>query len=199
MVKLAVFLSGKGSNFSAILKAIDEGRLNARVVLVISNNPEAGGLTTAREEGIATAMFDRSLFSDGERFGREMLNTLQFHGIELICLAGYLRKVPPMVLRAFPQRVVNIHPALLPKFGGKGMWGHFVHEAVIAAGESESGATAHYVDEIYDHGAIIAQRKLSVRPGETPQSLAERVLEIEHQLYPEVLQQLVSQIDTAIE
>ncbi len=191
---LAVFLSGKGSNFVALLDAIAFGKLDVRVAVVISNNSEAGGLRIAADKGIPAEVIERTAFTTGEEFGSAILIALQTHDVDLIALAGYLRKIPPLVTRAFPRRIVNIHPALLPKFGGKGMYGHFVHEAVIKAGESETGATVHYVDEIYDNGDIIAQRKIAVHPGETPESLGRRVLEIEHQLYPEILQHLVNQI-----
>ncbi len=193
--KIAVFLSGKGSNFSAILAAIQSGRLKAEVALVVSNTPEAGGLQIGREHGILSVVIERASFASGEEFGMKMLDLLGTHNIDLIALAGYMRKIPPLVIKAFPKKIVNIHPALLPKFGGKGMFGHYVHEAVIAAGETESGATVHYVDEIYDNGEIICQRKLNINPGETPESLAARVLELEHQLYPEVLQKLLTGIN----
>jgi len=195
-VKIAVFLSGRGSNFLSILTAIEENRLNASVGLVISNSADAGGLSYAEARGIPTAVFDRAEYADGSEFGRDMLELLLQEGIELIVLAGYLRKIPPVVIRAFSKRIVNIHPALLPKHGGKGMYGHFVHEAVIREGDVESGVTIHYVDEVYDRGEIIEQRRIPVLAGETPESLASRVLEVEHQLYPEVLQRLVNELST---
>jgi len=194
-INIAVFFSGKGSNFESILNAIRDNRLKAKVTLAISNNPEAGGLEVARANDIPGVVMERGHYSSGEEFGSAMLARLQENQVDIIALAGYLRKIPPQVTRAYPQRIVNIHPALLPKFGGKGMYGHFVHEAVIQAGEKESGATVHYVDEIYDNGDIIRQEKLTILPGETAESLSARVLEIEHRLYPEVLQQLVSQIE----
>ena len=193
-MRIAVFLSGKGSNLLSILDAIEAGKLNATVSLIVSNRPDAGGLEVGRSRGIPGVVFDRASYEDGERFGADMLQRLDEEKIDIIVLAGYLRKIPPTVLRAFRKRVVNIHPALLPKFGGKGMYGHFVHEAVIAAGESESGATVHYVDEIYDHGEIIARRACPVLPGDSPEDLAARVLIIEHQLYPEVLQSLSEEL-----
>lgn len=195
-MNLAVFLSGRGSNFQAILDAIAAGRLEAEVTLVISNIPNAPGLDLAREHGIATAVFERATYPSGEAFGGAMMEALRAHRVDFIALAGYMRKVPPAVIRAFAKRIVNIHPALLPRHGGKGMFGHFVHEAVIAAGEKVSGATVHFVDEIYDHGDIIAQRTVLVLPDDTPESLAARVLEIEHQLYPEVLQKLTAKFSS---
>ncbi|MBM3325796.1 MAG: phosphoribosylglycinamide formyltransferase [Calditrichaeota bacterium] len=189
-MNLAVYLSGRGSNFEAILAAIDAGSLNAKIVLVVSNNPDAQGLRTAERRGIATAVFERDKFASGEEFAGAMLNKLNEHKVEFIALAGYMRKIPPAVIRAYSKRIVNIHPALLPKFGGKGMYGHFVHEAVIAAGEKETGVTIHYVDEIYDHGVIIAQCPVPVMPDDTPETLAQRTLAAEHKFYPEVLAKL---------
>ncbi len=191
--KFAIFLSGKGSNFVSILDAISAGKLYAEVVLLITNNPEAGGLKVALDHKIPTAVIDRGSYVSGEQFSTEMLALLRANEVDLIVLAGYMRKIPPAVIKAYPKRMVNIHPALLPKFGGKGMYGHYVHEAVIASNELESGATVHYVDEIYDNGAIIGQKKIKINPNETPESLAARVLEIEHQFYPEILQLLVEQ------
>jgi phosphoribosylglycinamide formyltransferase-1 len=191
--RLAIFLSGNGSNFASILNAINTNQLDAEVVVVISNNSEAGGLRIASECGILSVVIERSLFASGEEFGATMLGILKDKQTDLIVLAGYMRKIPPLVIKNFPKRIVNIHPALLPKFGGKGMYGHYVHEAVIAAGETESGVTVHYVDEIYDNGDIIGQRSIPVLVGETPESLASRVLEVEHKMYPEILQQLIRQ------
>lgn len=194
-INLAIFLSGKGSNFASILKAISDGRLDARIVVVISNNSEAGGLSIASGNGIPTEVLERGNFASGEEFGATMLKVLKSYNCDFIALAGYMRKIPPTVIRAFPKRIVNIHPALLPKFGGKGMYGHYVHEAVIAAGETESGATVHFVDEIYDNGDIIGQKRIPITSDDTPESLATRVLEVEHQLYPEILQQLVTRLN----
>ena len=125
---------------------------------------------------------------------REMLAALEFADIDLIALAGYLRLVPAAVLKRYPDRIVNIHPALLPKHGGKGMYGSNVHRAVLAAGESVSGATVHYVNENYDEGRIIAQREVPVLPDDTPESLAARVLAVEHLLYPDALEQVARRI-----
>lgn len=196
-MNLAVFLSGRGSDFKAILDATRSGKLNARVVLVISNNPDAGGLKIADASGIPTAVFDRSQYADGAEFGGEMLAALREKRVELIALAGYLRKIPPTVIRAYPRRILNIHPALLPKFGGKGMFGLNVHQAVIAAGETESGVTIHLVDEVYDHGEIVAQSRIPVRSDDTAESLASRVLDLEHSFYPEVLQKYISELNSS--
>ena len=189
-MKLAVFLSGTGSNFSAIADAVDRGELDCNVVIVISNRRDAPGLAKASARGIPTAVFDRTEYRDGAAFAADMLKCLREHRTEFIALAGYLRKIPPRVLSAFSGRIVNIHPALLPKFGGKGMYGMSVHRAVIEAGEKESGVSVHFVDNIYDHGRIIARRKVPVMAGDTPEQLAARVLEVEQRFYSEVLQSI---------
>lgn len=187
-LNIAVFASGKGSNFRAILDAIKSNRIrNAQVVLVISNNAEAGALMTAREHDIAAAHITRKHFETDEQFNNALLSTLASHNANFIVLAGYMKKIDPCIIRSYRNRIVNIHPALLPSFGGAGMYGRHVHEAVIAQKATHSGATVHIVDEEYDHGQIILQRSVPVAEGETPESLAERVLAIEHELYPEAI------------
>jgi len=188
MFQLAVLGSGRGSNFQAILHAIDEGRLpSTRVCLVISNNSDAGILALARSAGIPALHVSQKQFPTEEAFTDAMLLALQRHGANLIVLAGYMKRVPPRIVREYRGRILNIHPALLPKFGGQGMYGHHVHEAVIAARERMSGATVHVVDDEYDHGQIVLQRTVEVAPDETPETLAAKVLEIEHALYPEAI------------
>lgn len=189
-MNIAVFISGTGSNFLAIAKAIDEGKLKAAITLVGSNKPDAPGLTTARELGLYTEVFQRSDFPDGTSFADFMLSKLNDRNVDLIALAGYLRKIPQKVIRKYRNRIVNIHPALLPDFGGKGMYGLNVHRAVIESGVEETGVTVHYIDEIYDHGSIIEQSRVPVYPGDTPDTLQARVLKTEHSLYWEVLQKL---------
>jgi phosphoribosylglycinamide formyltransferase-1 len=136
----------------------------------------------------------RKAFDSEREYADEMLRILDEHRIEVICLAGYLKLVPADVVRRFENRMLNIHPALLPKFGGKGMYGIRVHEAVIAAGESESGPTVHIVDELYDHGRIVMQRRVPVLPDDTPEALQKRVLAVEHELYPEALKRLAVEV-----
>jgi phosphoribosylglycinamide formyltransferase-1 len=194
MMKLAVFLSGKGSNFLSILNAIDAGRLVADPVLVISNTSTAGGLQIAEARGIGTRVFDRARYESGEQFATDMLTALKNADANFIALAGYLRKIPPPVIRAYANRILNIHPALLPKFGGKGMFGEHVHQAVLDAGETESGVTIHLVSELYDEGEIVAQRRVKVYPDDDVHSLAARVLAVEHELYPEVLAQFAARM-----
>lgn len=189
--RVAVFLSGRGTGLQALIDAAKEGRLSAEIVLVVSNNPEAFGLERAKNAGIATYVYNAKAFPSPLQAAEGLLSRLLESRVEYIALAGYLKMIPSLVLRAFPRKVVNIHPALLPKYGGKGMYGHFVHEAVIAAGDKESGATVHLVDEIYDHGATLEQVRVPVLAGDTPESLAERVLQEEHKLYPIALQKLI--------
>jgi phosphoribosylglycinamide formyltransferase-1 len=185
---LGVFASGKGSNFSAILRAIDEGRLDAEVRVLVSNQPGAGALETARGRGIAAETVSSADFATRDEFVRRLSSVLGESGSDFVALAGYLKRVPPEVVARFPGRMLNIHPALLPAFGGKGMYGLHVHEAVLAAGCKVSGATVHLVDEQYDRGPIVAQRCVPVRDGDTAETLAARVLGVEHALYPETLQ-----------
>ncbi len=189
-MNIAIFLSGRGSNFVSIAEAIKKGELDAKIVLVASNRPDANGLKTARAMGLPTAVFNRSEFDDGGSFADFMLEKLEEHNADYIVLAGYLRLMPPRVVRAYRNKIVNIHPALLPKFGGKGMYGMNVHRSVLESGEKETGVTVHYVNEKYDQGEIIAQERVVVKPDDTVEKLARRVLEVEHRFYPEILQKI---------
>ena len=178
-MRIAVAISGRGSNLDALLHALGPGA-PAEVALVLSDRP-APGLDLARARQIpATVLTDSS---DGEAW----LELLGRHEIELLVLAGYLKLVPSGVIAAYRGRIINVHPALLPAFGGKGMYGRRVHEAVLASGARESGATVHLVDEAYDHGATLAQARVPVLPGDTPERLADRVLQQEHRLLPAVV------------
>jgi formyltetrahydrofolate-dependent phosphoribosylglycinamide formyltransferase len=181
-VSVAVFASGSGTNFQSILDYPFSHR-ESRVVLLITDRPEIGALERAEKAGIPARVIPvkgRSL----DEVGEETLTALEEHGVQVILLAGYLRLIPPAVVEAYPGRILNIHPALLPSFGGKGMWGHHVHEAVLASGATFSGPTVHFVDEEYDTGAILAQWPVPVLAGDTPDSLAARVLTVEHVIYP---------------
>jgi len=186
-MNIAVFASGRGSNFQAILDAIRNGTLPARVCLLLSNSAQAGALDIARSQNIAIAHITRKHYDSDEAFADAMVRTLSEHNVEFITLAGYMKLVPPSVVHQFRNRIANIHPALLPSFGGKGMYGHHVHEAVLAAGAKLSGATVHIVDAEYDRGPIVAQQAVPVLPDDTPDSLAARVLKVEHTLYPHTL------------
>jgi phosphoribosylglycinamide formyltransferase 1 len=183
-MNIAVFASGRGSNFQGILHAIDAGILPARVVVLISNKSDAGAVEIARAHNIPTRHLSKKMFSSEEAFADAMLEVLEENHTELIALAGYLKKIPARVIRQYRNRIVNIHPALLPLFGGEGMYGHRVHEAVIGHGEKVSGATVHLVDEEYDRGPIVLQEIVAIAPGETPDTLAAKVLKIEHEIFP---------------
>ncbi|HEV8123757.1 MAG TPA: phosphoribosylglycinamide formyltransferase [Gemmatimonadales bacterium] len=177
LTRVAVAVSGRGSNLQALLDSLS-AEAPARVVLVISNRADAGALERARARGIAT-----SVLRDPAQ-ASEWLPVLEAAGVDLLVLAGYLKLVPPEVVRRYQGRIINIHPALLPAFGGPGMYGARVHRAVLASGVKESGATVHLVDEVYDRGSILGQARVPVLPGDTTESLASRVLEVEHQLLP---------------
>lgn len=193
-VRLAVFVSGSGSNLQSIMDACADERIPGEVALVVSNKKKAYGLVRAEEAGIETIVYRRKSFSDGRAADRFLVEALKERKIDLIALAGYLKMLPPSVIGRYRNRIINIHPALLPKFGGKGMYGINVHRAVIEAGESESGVTIHLVDEIYDHGRVLAQEKVPVLPDDNPEELAARVLNLEHSLYPRVIEKISREI-----
>jgi phosphoribosylglycinamide formyltransferase-1 len=189
-LRLGVLASGGGTNLQAVIDASDDGRIPARVVVVISNNSRAGALERARRHGIPAHHLSNYHFPDDRDLDRALVELLRKYEVDLVLFAGYMKKRGSGFLKAFPGRILNIHPALLPRFGGKGMYGMKVHRAVLAAGETESGATVHVVDEVYDHGPILAQRRVPVLPNDTPESLAARVLGVEHKIYPEVVGQI---------
>lgn len=187
MLHLSVFVSGNGSNFRAIHSAILRGELDAHIACVISSRPDTKAIEYASANGIPTFVEPKKseLQSD---YVLRLIEYLTKHNVDFIALCGYLRLIPSELVSAFRHRLTNVHPALLPAFGGEGMYGRRVHEAVLASGAKVSGATIHLVDEEYDHGAIVAQECVPVYPDDTPESLAERVLEVEHRLYPRTLQ-----------
>jgi phosphoribosylglycinamide formyltransferase-1 len=189
-LRLGFLASHGGSNVQAILDACREGRLDAEPCVVISNNSDAPVLDRAMAARVPAFHLSAHVHPDPTRLDEAILATLEKHRVNLIVLAGYMKKLGPKTLARYRGRVLNMHPALLPKFGGRGMYGHHVHEAVLAAGEKESGATVHLADAEYDTGRILAQRKVPVRAGDTSESLAARVLEVEHQLYAETLQRI---------
>ncbi|MFT3903158.1 MAG: phosphoribosylglycinamide formyltransferase [Niabella sp.] len=185
-VKLAVFASGAGSNAKKMIGYFKE-KNTASVSLIVCNNPNAGVIPIAKKEGVELMMIERERFLKGDGY----LSELQKRGIDLIVLAGFLWKVPATLIQAYPKKIINIHPALLPKFGGKGMYGAKVHAAVIEAGEKESGITIHYVDEIYDHGETIFQATCNISAYDTPGSLAQKVHELEHRYFSEVVEKII--------
>lgn len=184
--RIAIFASGAGSNAQKIIDHFKKATI-AKVALVLSNNLHAGVLQIAAMENIPAVVIEKKFF-----YETGYLEMLWEHEIDLIVLAGFLWKVPLMLIKAYHNKIINIHPALLPKFGGKNMYGQLVHEAVIQSGEKESGITIHYVDEIYDHGKIIFQTTCRVEEDDTPQSLAEKIHQLEHTHYPQVIEKLVS-------
>ena len=174
---LVVLVSGSGSNMAAILDAIDRGEINGEVKAVISSNAEAYALTRAAVRKIPAYVCARAAYENAEARDREILRLCRLHDADYILLAGYLGIVSPCIVEAYPYKIVNIHPALFPQFGGKGFFGIHVHEAVLAAGEKESGATVHFVDQGTDTGPIILQKAVEVRQGDTPETLQRRVME----------------------
>ncbi len=188
MKKLAIFASGTGSNARRIIEYFS-GSGMVEVALVLSNKKDAGVLEIARSHGIPAMVFDRKMFYETG----EVLDALRVHHIDFIVLAGFLWLAPPPLIATFPQRMVNIHPALLPKYGGKGMYGMHVHEAVKAAGETETGITIHYVNEHYDKGDFVFQMRCAVLPEDTPADIARKVQQLEHQYFPEIIAKLVSE------
>jgi len=179
-VAVLVGTKGRGSNMAALALAGQTDLMPASVVLVVAPRPTTPALETAAEIGVPTVVLDWK----SEGYPGALLAALKTAEVDIVCLAGYMTLLPDAVLEAFPGRVLNIHPALLPKFGGKGMYGHHVHEAVIAAGEAESGCSVHLVTPVYDEGEVVVQLRCSVEPGDTPETLAARVLMLEHKAYP---------------
>jgi phosphoribosylglycinamide formyltransferase-1 len=185
-MNIAIFASGAGSNARKIIGYFNNSP-DVRVALVVSNKKDAGVLDIAREHGIPTQVIDRKMFYETEI----VLDILKKHGIEFIVLAGFLWLIPAYLVRTFPKKIVNIHPALLPKFGGKGMYGMRVHEAVKESGETESGITIHWVNEHYDEGDIVFQSSCPVSPDDSPADIARKVQQLEHRYFPEVIEKLI--------
>lgn len=192
--RLSVWVSGSGSNLERIIQACQKKEIPAAVVLVASDRPGILALQRAEKYSIPTAVVSRKSYNSEGAYALALLELLKKYQVDLICLAGYLRKVSDEVVRAYRGRVLNIHPALLPKYGGEGFYGRRVQEAVLAAGERESGATVHYVDEQYDHGSVILQKKVPVLPADTPERLAERVHPIEYEIYPKAIKLVLEKL-----
>lgn len=183
--RIAVFASGSGSNAENIIRNLRRDA-DFEFPIIISNRPDAYVHTRALDLHVPSVTFSRDEFLDGTR----ILELLHVCNVDCIVLAGFLVRMPDVILSAFSQRIINIHPALLPKFGGKGMYGRHVHEAVVASAETETGITIHYVDANYDEGAVIFQKTCPVLPGDTADDVAEKVHALEYQYYPEVIKQL---------
>ncbi|MEW5702514.1 MAG: phosphoribosylglycinamide formyltransferase [Candidatus Zixiibacteriota bacterium] len=192
-LRVGVMVSGSGTNLQVILDRIAAGSLDAIVTIVISNNRDAYALERARQAGVEAVHWSEKKAGSPEAFVSGLLDLLASARVQLLVLAGYMKLVPRPVVEEYAGRIINIHPALLPKFGGPGFYGMRVHEAVIAAGETESGATVHFVDPIYDHGEIFLQRRVPVHPGDTPEQLRDRVLAVEHELLPDAIEAFAQQ------
>ena len=178
MLKTAVLVSGGGTNLQAILDAVDAGEItNAEISVVISNNPGAYALERARAKGVEAVCISPKDFGTREQFHQALLDKLQSEGVDLIVLAGFLVVIPEMLVRAYPNRIINVHPSLIPSFCGTGYYGLKVHEAALARGVKVTGATVHFVDAGTDTGPIILQRAVEIREGDTPQILQRRVME----------------------
>ena len=179
---IALLASHEGSLMQAVIDACNDGRLAARVSLVISNNSGSGALRRASLHGIPALHMSRTTHNDERSLDAAMAETLRKSDVDLVVLAGYMRLVGPRTLREFPERIINCHPALLPKYGGQGYFGRRVHQAVLDAEETKTGSTIHFVDEIYDRGTIICQNQVDVLPCDTAETLESRVKAAEHEL-----------------
>jgi phosphoribosylglycinamide formyltransferase-1 len=185
-IQIAVFASGSGTNAERLMEYFRVHE-QVEVCLIVCNNPKAGVLEKAARYGVEVLMIEKERFMLGDGYEE----ALKDKGIEWIVLAGFLWKIPHTLIEAFPNRIVNIHPALLPKYGGKGMYGMRVHEAVLAAKEPQSGITIHFVDEIYDHGKIIFKAECAIEANEKPETLAKKVQVLEHQYYAKIVEEVV--------
>lgn len=195
MINIVVFASGSGTNFQSIIDATEKGQIKGRIRGLIANKPDIQAISRAQNHEIDHAVLSPSQFSGKSEYIRALLTQLNDWDTDLIALAGYMIKVPAEVIEKYEGRIVNIHPALLPKYGGKGFYGMNVHRAVIENGETESGCTVHLVTEEYDEGPILAQQKVPVKKSDDAADLAERVLKEEHKLFPKVIAELAEQLN----
>jgi phosphoribosylglycinamide formyltransferase-1 len=191
-IKVGFFASGRGTNMQAVIDASNSGLLDAKPCVVISNNSQSEALSRARQEEIPAYHFSSKTHPVPARLDETILSILQQHQVDLVILAGYMKRLGEKTFSTYQGRVINIHPALLPKYGGEGMYGAHVHEAVIAAGDEETGVTIHLVDREYDHGDILAQCRVPVLKGDTAVTLAERVLVREHTFLVETLKRIIA-------
>ncbi len=196
-MKIGILISGRGSNMAAIIDAVQGGEIaGAEVAVVISDKADAAGLERARRRGVETRVIERkrraapdAALKTREEHDTEIVAELQKRGVELVCLAGYMRLLSPVFVDAFANRIINIHPSLLPAYPGLN-----VHERVLAAGENTSGCTVHFVDELLDHGDVILQRSVPVLATDTPETLAARILKIEHETYVAAIKKIVGDL-----
>lgn len=191
MTKIAVFASGRGSNFRAIFKKIQDGYLCCQIAVLISDNTKAGALEFADQNRINTVVVKPKEFQTPEAFGKRLIAILTEYQIDSILLAGYLKKIPDNVIGHFENRILNIHPALLPAFGGKGMYGSHVHQAVYDSGAQVSGVTVHFVNKVYDAGPILLQKAVNISECRSPEAIAEKVLSMEHEVYSQAVKILL--------
>lgn len=191
-MNLAIFISGGGTTLNAIAEAIELGRLKSKIVLVVTTKEDAGGITNyVKPRGIPYEVINKKNFENEEEFGKALLSACDKYGADFICLAGFLQMIPANVINKFRGRIINSHPGDTKKYGGPGMYGKFVHEAVLAAGEKETMSTVHYADEIYDNGDIISQMKLPITPDiQTPEELAAKLLPIEWENYVSTIKKI---------
>jgi len=189
--KLGFLASHSGTNMQCIIDACKQGRIQAVPAVVISNNGASSALDRAEHEGIPAFHISSKTFSNSDELDRVIRDTLIKHEVYLVVLAGFMKKIGPETIKAFKGRIINIHPALLPKYGGKGMFGKNVHEEVLASGDKESGATVHLVDDDYDTGPVLAQRTTPVLEGDNVDSLSKRVLAVEHEIYSETIDRFI--------
>jgi len=191
--KIGVLVSGtsRGTNFGAIVDAISHGALHAQVALLVATREEHGAVARARESGIPVLVLPKDAHTTPEAWDHAVADALYHHGVSLVCLAGYARLITGVLLEAFPRRILNVHPSLLPMFGGNGMWGIRVHRAVLEHGCKISGCTVHFCNEHYDMGRIIAQACVPVEDDDTPETLAARVQNQEHRLFPQCIEWVI--------
>ena len=192
-MNIAVFASGGGTDFQSVIDGVESGLIRAKINMLIASKPDIYAIERAKQHNIPHYVFCKKDYASGEDMFDSIIKLLNENKTDLIVLAGYLTILSPNIVKAYEGRIINIHPALLPKFGGVGMYGMNVHEAVIAAGEKESGCTVHFVDAGADTGKIIAQARVTVETTDTPESLQKKVLEKEHELLPKVVAQLVEE------
>jgi formyltetrahydrofolate-dependent phosphoribosylglycinamide formyltransferase len=195
LTNIVVFASGSGTNFQAIIDAVENGQIDGRIVGLITNKEGIQAIERAQKHNIAHRHLSPTDFSSHSDYVGALLQELNKWDAELIALAGYMTKIPSEVIKKYRNRIVNIHPSLLPKYGGKGFYGMNVHRAVLDNEEPESGCTVHFVTDEYDQGPILGQRKVPVKKSDDPETLAQRILKEEHKLFPKVIAELANQLN----
>lgn len=186
LIRVAIFASGNGSNAENIVHYFKDSK-PIQVALIVSNKKDAFVLERANNLGVPSLVLDNKEFRQGNR----ILDAMKVHSIDFIVLAGFLVLIPANLIEAYPDQIINIHPALLPKFGGKGMYGDFVHRAVSESGESKTGITVHFVNQAYDKGSIIFQKSVEIQRGESPETIARKVHELEYKYFPEIIEKVI--------